>query len=66
MRPYLEKAFTKTGLVEWLKVNALHSNPSIEEKKTKTLKWVINKEHQRLDSSFCGLPSPAPWSASEN
>jgi hypothetical protein len=27
-RPYLEKPFTKIGLVEWLKVKALSSNPS--------------------------------------
>jgi hypothetical protein len=27
-RPYLEKPFTKTGLVEWLKVKTLSSNPS--------------------------------------
>jgi hypothetical protein len=27
-RPNLEKPFTKIGLVEWLKVKALSSNPS--------------------------------------
>jgi hypothetical protein len=27
VRPYLEKPFTKIGLVEWLKVKALSSNP---------------------------------------
>jgi hypothetical protein len=27
-RPYLKKPFTKIGLVEWLKVKALSSNPS--------------------------------------
>jgi hypothetical protein len=27
-RPYLEKPFTKIGLVEWLKVKALSSSPS--------------------------------------
>jgi hypothetical protein len=27
-RPYLEKPLTKIGLVEWLKVKALNSNPS--------------------------------------
>jgi hypothetical protein len=27
-RPYLEKPFTKIGLVEWLKVKALKSSPS--------------------------------------
>jgi hypothetical protein len=28
MRPYLEKSFTKIGLVEWLKVKALSSSPN--------------------------------------
>jgi hypothetical protein len=32
VRPYLEKPFTKTGLVEWLKVKALSSSPSTEKK----------------------------------
>jgi hypothetical protein len=34
-RPYLEKPFTKIGLVEWLKVKALSSSPSIVKKKKK-------------------------------
>jgi hypothetical protein len=29
-RPYLEKPFTKIGLVEWLKVKAMSSSPSTE------------------------------------
>jgi hypothetical protein len=33
VRPYLEKPFTKTGLVEWLKVKALSSSPSTTKKK---------------------------------
>jgi hypothetical protein len=33
MRPYLEKPFTKIGLVEWLKVKALSSSPSTANKK---------------------------------
>jgi hypothetical protein len=33
MRPYLEKPFAKTGLVERLKVKALSSSPSTEKKK---------------------------------
>jgi hypothetical protein len=33
MRPYLKKPFTKIGLVEWLKVKALSSNPSTAKKK---------------------------------
>jgi hypothetical protein len=35
MRAYLEKPFTKTGLVEWLQVKALSSNPSTAKKKKK-------------------------------
>jgi hypothetical protein len=27
-RPYLEKLFTKIGLVEWLKVKTMSSSPS--------------------------------------
>jgi hypothetical protein len=34
-RPYLKKPFTKLGLVEWLKVKALSSRPSIAKKKRK-------------------------------
>jgi hypothetical protein len=33
MRRYLEKPFTKMGLVEWFKVKALSSSPSINNKK---------------------------------
>jgi hypothetical protein len=33
VRPYLEKPFTKIGLMEWLKVKALSSNPSTAKKK---------------------------------
>jgi hypothetical protein len=38
VRPYLEKPFTKIGLVEWLKVLALSSNPSTAKKRKKLLK----------------------------
>jgi hypothetical protein len=31
-RPYLEKPFTKIGLVEWLKVKALRSSSSTAKK----------------------------------
>jgi hypothetical protein len=31
-RPYLEKPFTKIGLVEWFKVKALRSRPSTPQK----------------------------------
>jgi hypothetical protein len=40
VRPYLEKTLHKKGLVEWLKVKALSSNPSTtkpnQNKKTQT------------------------------
>jgi hypothetical protein len=39
MRLYLKKPFTKIGLVEWLKVKALSSSPSI----TKTNKQKKQK-----------------------
>jgi hypothetical protein len=32
MRSYLQKPFTKIGLVEWLKVKVLSSSPSTEKK----------------------------------
>jgi hypothetical protein len=35
LRPYLEKPFTKIGLVDWLKVKALSSSPSTVKKKKK-------------------------------
>jgi hypothetical protein len=34
-RPYLKKPFTKIGLVGWLKVKSLSSNPSTAKKKKK-------------------------------
>jgi hypothetical protein len=37
MRPYLEKPFTKIGLVEWLKVKVLSSSPSNAKKKVSEL-----------------------------
>jgi hypothetical protein len=35
VRPYLEKPFRKIGLVEWLKVKALSSNPSTAKQTNK-------------------------------
>jgi hypothetical protein len=32
-RPYIEKPFTKIGLVEWVKAKALSSSPSTTKKK---------------------------------
>jgi hypothetical protein len=36
VKPYLEKPFTKVGLVEWLKMKALSASPSTEKKKKKS------------------------------
>jgi hypothetical protein len=38
-RPCLEKPFTKTGLVEWLKVKSLSSSLSTKKKKKKHYVW---------------------------
>jgi hypothetical protein len=38
--PYLEKPFTKIGLVEWIKVKALSSSLSTAKKKKKFQKRV--------------------------
>jgi hypothetical protein len=48
--PILKKPITKKGLVEWLKVQALSSNPRTTKKKKKkrkmpadsTVRWVCN------------------------
>jgi hypothetical protein len=40
VRPYLKKAHHKNGLVEWLKVKALSSNPSTSHRHTKKDKEV--------------------------
>jgi hypothetical protein len=37
LRPYLEKPFTKIGLVEWLEVQDLSSSPSTKKKKNQNL-----------------------------
>jgi ribosomal protein S21 len=34
-RPYLKKTLHKKGLVEWLKLKSLSSNPSTEKKEKK-------------------------------
>jgi hypothetical protein len=51
MRPYLEKPFTKIGLVEWLKVKALSSSPSTTPKKLISGVW------------WCMLVTLATWEA---
>jgi hypothetical protein len=41
------KPFTKIGLVEWLKVKALSSSPSIEEKKVISVKRLyVNRDEK--------------------
>jgi hypothetical protein len=45
MGPYLEKPFTKIGLVEWLKVKVLGSSPSTAKKKRKKRKKENGKIH---------------------
>jgi hypothetical protein len=37
VRPYLEKPFTKIGLVEWLKVKDLSTSPSTAKEKKKKI-----------------------------
>jgi hypothetical protein len=47
VRSYLEKPFTKIGLVEWLKVKAMSSSPSTEkDKKKKKKKQKMGKSQQ--------------------
>jgi hypothetical protein len=41
VRPYLETPYTKTGLVKWLKVKALSSNPSTVKTKTKPKNYSV-------------------------
>jgi hypothetical protein len=45
VRPYLEKSFTKIGLVEWLKVKALSSSPT-------TTKKQKSKKKDRISQTF--------------
>jgi hypothetical protein len=45
-RPYLEKFFTKIGLMEWLKVKALSSSPSTTKRKKEKKKY-LNKKWQK-------------------
>jgi hypothetical protein len=52
-RPCLKKPFTKTGLVEWLKVKALNSNPSTEKKRNKYTNICLGKSHRINTLSTC-------------
>jgi hypothetical protein len=62
MGPYLEKPFTKIGLVEWLKVKALSSSPITAEKKKEKRereREVGERRDQRGRSSPCSKTSGA-------
>jgi hypothetical protein len=48
VRPYLEKPFTKIGLVEWFKMEAKSSSPSSTKRKQKRKKE--RKEKKRSGS----------------
>jgi hypothetical protein len=54
MRPYLEKPFTKIGLVEWLKVKALSSRLSTAKKtkQNKTNKTVLMRFQMGKNSIY--------------
>jgi hypothetical protein len=52
MRHYLEKPFTKIGLVEWLKVKALDSNSSTTKKKKLWQNMHNNSIYQVCNLNF--------------
>jgi hypothetical protein len=41
VKNYLEKPFTKAGLMEWLKMKALSSSPSITQKDSYTGSFIV-------------------------
>jgi hypothetical protein len=41
VKPYLEKYFTKVGMVEWLKVKSQSSSPSTTKKKKKVKQVML-------------------------
>jgi hypothetical protein len=51
-RPYLEKPFTKIGLVDWLKVKVMSSNPSTTKKKKKKERNTIVLPNLQESPSF--------------
>jgi hypothetical protein len=51
-RPYVEKPFTKIGLVEWLEVNALCSSLSTTKKKKESLEQRENFPHIQPSARF--------------
>jgi hypothetical protein len=61
VRPYLEKPFTKTGLVEWLKVKALSSSPSTTKKK-KNPNFIKDPHNKAPQRSLIQVPVTSPCS----
>jgi hypothetical protein len=68
LRSYLEKPFTKIGLVGWLKVKALSSNPQYRKKKKKkkteaigrrgmSLRGLCRRQLSRAEEAFQGSES---------
>jgi hypothetical protein len=51
LRPYLEKPFTKIGLVEWLKVKVLSSSPSMAKIKTRNKREITHLNSQFMTQS---------------
>jgi hypothetical protein len=51
LRPYLEKPFTKIGLVEWLKVKALSSSPSMAKTKKRKKREITHLNCQFMTQS---------------
>jgi hypothetical protein len=58
VRPYLEKPFTKIGLVEWLKVKALSSSPSTTKKQNMALGVYLSGRMLILTNSRPWAQSP--------
>jgi hypothetical protein len=52
MRPYLKKNLCKEGLVEWLKLKALSSNPSTAKEKKRNIKSSLISQALILDTYF--------------
>jgi hypothetical protein len=55
-RPYLEKPFTKIGLVEWLKVKALSSSPSTTKKKERKKLTKYYREKLKIKRNLRNIP----------
>jgi hypothetical protein len=49
-RPYLEKPFTKIGLMEWLQGKALSSSSSTTKKEEKKKRWLLEIHLTKLNT----------------